>query len=158
MKHLILLLTMLCSVFTVSAKDEAEKVPSGFFPLEQLAEAKAKAIKDKKLLVLVVKGRDDACPNCAAALENGMSAIGSGVVKVFTRPDIIQKAPQGDFSEALKTRTKQMFVTGAAVTIMVFPPEMDRIIAEGTRKELQSNKDTIRAFKDQVKEAKKELK
>jgi hypothetical protein len=158
MKHLMLLLAMLVSVFTLSAKDDSEKVPSGFFSLEELAEAKAKAIKDQKLLVLVVKGRDDDCPNCAAAFDNGMSAVGSGVVKVFTRPDIIQKADQGEFSEALKTRTKQTFTSGAAVTIMVFPPEMDQIVAEGTRKELQSNKDSIRAFKDQVKEAKKALK
>jgi hypothetical protein len=149
-------LCCLASILTLplSAKDDA---PRGFKPLSELQEAQTKAA-GKKLIVLVVKGMDDACPNCAAAMSNGEKAIGSGVVKVFARAETIGKADTSGLTTAVQDRIKRGFTTGAAVTFVVFNPDMSTIIAEGTRKELQSDKKATAAFKKQVQEAKKALK
>jgi hypothetical protein len=141
-------------VLPLTAKDDA---PSGFVPLSELQEAQAKAA-GKKLVVLVVKGMDDACPNCASAMGNGEKAIGSGVVKVFARAETISKADSTGFTPALKARIAKNFTTGAAVTFVVFNPDMTTIVAEASRKELQDDKDATNAFKKEVQEAKKTLK
>jgi hypothetical protein len=143
-----------CLVLPLSAKDDT---PRGFAPLTELKEAQTKA-QGKKLVVLVVKGMDDACPNCAAALENGLKALGSGVVKVFARAETIGKADASGFPPTLQERIKRGFTTGAAVTFVVFNPDMTSIITEASRKELQNDKKATAAFKKKVQEAQKELK
>lgn len=154
-RHLLTAATALVlGIVTLSAKDDA---PRGFMPISELQEARDKA-DGKKLIVLVVKGADDSCPNCAAALENGEKAVGSGVVKVFARAEKMNKADTSAYPAALKERAKQHFTTGAAVTFLVFDPAMEKIIAEAGRKELQSNKKLTAEFKKTVKEAKKEYK
>ena len=157
MKHSILLLVsaVLLSVLPAGAK---ESVPRGFSSLSELKEVQAKAVVDKKLVVLVVKGMDDSCPNCAAALANGLQAVGSGVVKVFARAETIGSADASAFSPALQARVQQQFVRGAAVTFVVFDPEMSKILAEAGRKELQNDKKATAAFKQEVQAAKKALK
>jgi len=151
----LLLSTMLLSVVPCSAKEDA---PRGFSPLSELKDVQTKALADKKLIVLVVKGMDDQCPNCAAALENGLKAVGSGLEKVFARAETIGKADATAFTPALQQRVKQNFTTGAAVTFVVFNPEMTQIVAEAGRKELQSDKKAIAAFKKEVQDAKKTVK
>jgi hypothetical protein len=151
---IILLCLAFCLVLPLSAKDDT---PRGFAPLTELKEAQTKA-QGKKLVVLVVKGMDDACPNCAAALENGLKALGSGVVKVFARAETIGKADASDFPPTLQERIKRGFTTGAAVTFVVFNPDMTSIITEASRKELQNDKKATAAFKKKVQEAQKELK
>ena len=141
-------------ILPLHAKDDA---PSGYAPLAELQEAQTKAA-GKKLIVLVVKGKDDSCPNCAAAMENGEKALGSGVVKVFARAETIREADSNGFTQALKDRIQQGFTTGAAVTFVVFNPDMSTIIAEAGRKELQSDKKATSTFKKTVQEAKKTLK
>lgn len=141
-------------ILPLSARDDT---PRGFAPLSELQEVQAKA-EGRKLVVLVVKGMDDNCPYCAAALENGEKSVGSGVVKVFARAETIRKANSATFTPALKERIGKGFTTGAAVTFVVFSPDMTRIVAEASRKELESNKTTISAFKKEVQEAKKALK
>jgi len=101
---------------------------------------------------------DDACPNCAAALENGLKAVGSGIVKVFARAETIGKADASGFPPTLQERIKQSFTTGAAVTFVVFNPDMSSIIAEASRKELQNDKKATAEFKKKVQEAQKALK
>ena len=141
-------------ILPLSAKDDA---PRGYAPLSEIQEAQAKA-DGKKLIVLVVKGMDDSCPNCAAALENGEKSVGSGVVKVFARAETIRQADSAKFTPALKDRISKGFSTGAWVTFVVFNPDMTTILAEASRKELQSDKKAIAAFKKEVQEAKKALK
>ncbi len=126
--------------------------------MSELKECQTKAVAGRKLVVLVVKGMDDACPDCAAAMENGLKAVGSRVVKVFARAETIGKADAGDFTAALQERVGRQFVTGAAVTFVVFDPEMSRIVAEAGRRELQSDRKATAAFKKQVQQAKRELK
>ena len=152
---LVLVSALLLTAFPAAAKDD---VPRGFTPISELKEAQAKAIADKKLVVLVVKGKEDECPNCAATLENGDKAVGSGVVKVFARAETIEKEDTSAFPPALKDRMKQHFMTGFSVTFVVFDPAMSKIIVEAGRKELQSNKKTIADFKKTVQDAKKALK
>jgi hypothetical protein len=144
-----------CSlILPLAAKDD---VPRGYQPLAELEQAKTKA-DGKKLVVLVVKGMDDACPNCAAALENGEKALGSGVVKLFARAETIGKTDVSTFPPVLQERVKRQFTTGAAVTFVVFNPDMSSIIAEAGRKELQSDKKATAEFKKKVQEAKKAIK
>jgi hypothetical protein len=143
-----------CLVLPLSAKDDA---PRGYVPLSELQEAQTKA-DGKKLIVLVVKGMDDACPNCAAALENGEKAVGSGVVRLFARAEKIREADSAGFPQTLKDRIGKGFTTGAAVTFVVFNPDMTSIVAEASRKELQSDKKATAAFKKEVQAAKKALK
>ena len=149
-----LLCIVSCLILPLSAKDAA---PRGFAPLSELSEAQTKA-GGKKLVVLVVKGMDDACPNCAAALENGLKAIGSGVVKVFARAETIGKADASGFPPTLQERIKRNFTTGAAVTFVVFNPDMSSIIVEAGRKELQNDKKATAEFKKKVQDAQKALK
>lgn len=135
------------------ADDDA---PRGYFSTSELTEALEKAA-GKKLVVLVVKGADDNCPNCVAAMENGERAVGSGVVKVFARAEGIRNLPQDDFTETLKKRVNQAFSTGASVTFVVFNPDMTEIIAEAGRSELQNDKKATTAFRKKVQAAKKEF-
>lgn len=157
MKHPLLVLAsaLLLSLLPATAKDDA---PRGYAPLSELKEAQAKAAAGQKLVVLVVKGKDDECPNCAAAMENGEKAVGSGVIKVFTRAETIREQDAAAFPEALKERLKKPFITGAYVTFVVFDPTMSKIVAEAGRNELQSDKKAIAEFKKAVQEAKKGLK
>ena len=143
-----------CLILPLSAKDGA---PRGFVQLSELNEAQTKA-DGKKLVVLVVKGRDDSCPNCAAALENGLKAVGSGVVKVFARAETIGTADASGFTPTLQERIKRSFTTGAAVTFVVFNPDMSSIIVEASRKELQNDKKATTEFKKTVQGAQKALK
>jgi hypothetical protein len=155
-KPLVLLMSaLLVSTFSAVAKDD---IPRGFSPLGELKEVQAKAVAEKKLVVLVVKGADDECPYCAAALENGMKAVGSGTAKLFARAETIGDADAANFTPALKDRVKKQFIRGAAVTFVVFNPEMTEILAEAGRKELESDKNSIAAFKKEVQDAKKALK
>ena len=150
----VLLCIASCLILPLSAK---ENVPRGFTPLSELSTAQTKA-GGKKLVVLVVKGMDDSCPNCAAALENGLKALGSGVVKVFARAETIGQADASGFTPALQERIKRSFVTGAAVTFVVFNPDMSSIIVEAGRKELQDDKKATAEFKKKIQDAQKALK
>lgn len=152
---LVVLVSAVLTAFSAAAKDD---VPRGFSPLSELKAAQAEATAEKKLVVLVVKGMDDACPNCATALDNGLQAVGSGVVKVFARAETIGKGDTSSFMPALQTRVKQNFTTGASVTFVVFDPDMTKIVAEADRSVLQNDKKATTTFKKTVQEAKKALK
>ena len=133
----------------------AGDAPRGFMELDELEEAQAKARKTGKLIALTVKGRDDACPRCAAALENGTKAIKSDCVMVFMRT-AQARAGEGipdNVHEKVKNSTE-----GAAVTFYVFDPELEEVLATASRKELESGKKATRAFKDKVDDARKALK
>jgi hypothetical protein len=153
MKHIL----VLAAVFTFGAaplfaKDDA---PRGYMPVSELEQARIKA-DGKKLIVVVVKGMDDACPNCAAALENGESAVGSGVIKVFARAEKMNKADAGSYPPAFRERARKLFTTGAAVTFLVFDPAMEKLIAEASRRELQNDKKRTAEFKKTVQTAKRQ--
>jgi hypothetical protein len=135
----------------------ADKMPRGYEPIVEIQEATKKAA-DSKLIVVVVKGADDNCPNCATAMSNGERAIGSGVVKYFGRAEELNKADVSSYPPALQARVKKQFITGASVTFLVFDPKMEKIVAEASRKELQDNKKLTAEFKNTVKEAKSLLK
>ena len=152
---LVAISAILLSALPAAAKDDA---PRGFSSISELKEAQAKAAANNQLVVLVVKGMDDSCPNCAAALENGEKAIGSGVVKVFARAETIAKEDASAFTPTLQERVKKLFTTGASVTFVVFDPAMSKIIVEASRKELQSDKKATAEFKKTVQNAKKALK
>lgn len=154
-KSLAAILLFACSlILPLAAKDD---VPRGYQPLAEFEEAQAKAA-GKKLVVLVVKGMDDACPNCAEAMENGERALGSGVVKLFARAESIGKADVSELPAALQQRIQKTFTSGAYVTFVVFNPDLSEIVAEAGRKELQNDKKATAEFKKKVQAAKKALK
>lgn len=154
-----ILLAVIASFAILPATAKDNDVPRGYTPLADYKSVQAKAIADKKLVVLVVKGADDECPNCAAAMENGESATGSGVEKLFVRAEAINKDDPSGLPPVLQTRLKKKgFTYGSWVTFVVFNPEMTEIVAEADRKDLQSNKEAIAVFKKTVQAAKKALK
>lgn len=155
LKSITVLLCLASSmILPLAAKED---VPRGFTPLAELEQAQEKN-NGKKLVVLVVKGADDACPHCANALETGLDVAGSGTVKLFARAEALNQADSSSFPPALKERVKKRFTTGAAVTFLVFKPDMSAIVAEADRGQLDDNKTATSAFKKQVQEAKKSLK
>lgn len=145
---------IILGITTLSAKDKA---PRGYEPISELEAARSEA-GGKKLIVVLVKGLDDSCPNCAAAMENGERALGSGVVKVFTRAEEMNKADLSAYPQAFQERAKKKFTTNASVTFLVFDPAMEKLIAEATRTELQSNKKLTADFKKTIQEAKSDYK
>lgn len=147
---------LILGIASLTAKDK-DKAPRGYDPISELEAARSEA-GGKKLIVVLVKGLDDACPNCAAAMENGERALGSGVVKVFARAETLNKADLSAYPAAFQERAKKKFTYGSAVTFLVFDPAMEKLIVEATRKELQSNKKLTAEFKKTVKEAKSEYK
>lgn len=147
---------LILGITSLSAKDK-DKTPRSYDPISELEAARSEA-NGKKLIVVLVKGLDDACPNCAAAMENGERAIGSGVVKVFARAETLNKADLSAYPKAFQERAKKKFTYGSAVTFLVFDPVMEKLIAEATRTELQSNKKLTADFKKIVQEAKSEYK
>ena len=157
MKHMIRILPLALMALFALPLAAREDVPRGFEPLSDWKQEQAKALEAKRLVILVVKGKDDACPNCAEALDNGLKAIGSGVVKLFARAETIREADTAGMPDAVVKRIQAGFTTGAAVTFVVFNPEMTGILAEAGRKELQSDKKATAEFKKKVQEAKRAL-
>ena len=150
-----LLLISTLGIGAVRAKDDA---PRGFQPISELESAKAAAIEKKQLLVIAIKGADDNCPHCAAAMESGEKAVGSGVVKVFARAEALNKADVSSYPPAFKERAKKKFTTGAWVVYLVFNPDGTKLLAESNRTELDGNTKAISAFKKKVSDEKKALK
>lgn len=151
--------TLIMGGLPLSAKDTKEvkdKVPGGYQSVSEFKEAITES-KGKKLIVLVVKGLDDSCPNCKEAMENGERAVGPGVIKMFARAETLNKADLSSYPKALQDRAKKTFTTNAWVTFLVFDPKMEKIVAESSRKELQSDKKLTAEFKKVVKEAKDEI-
>ena len=150
-----LLLISTLGMAGVRAKDDA---PRGFQPISELESAKATAIAKKQLLVVAIKGADDNCPHCTAAMDSGEKAVGSGVVKVFARAEALNKADVSNFPPAFKERAKKQFTTGAWVVFLVFNPDGTKLLAESNRTELDGDSKAISAFKKKVSEEKKALK
>lgn len=130
------------------------RVPAGFMELSELENAKAKAVKEGKLVAIVVKGSEDSCPRCAAALKNGTRAIKSDAVMVFAR------VPQVQHGKGLPdsvTKETEDSIDGAWVTFYVFDPALESLVAESSRKELESNRAAISAFREKVNAARESL-
>jgi len=152
-----LLVLSLLSIGGLSAKEKVD-APRGFEPISELEAAKTEAVEKNQLLVVAVKGADDDCPHCTAAMESGEKAVGSGVVKVFARAEALNMADPTDFPPALEERAAKKFTTGASVEFLVFNPDGTKLLASSTRKELDGDKKAISAFKKEVAEHKRALK
>ena len=137
-----------------AAKD---KIPTGFEPISDLEQV-IKDANEKKLIMLVIKGKNDECPRCAESMKNGVRAVGSSVMKVFVRAEDFNSMDKSTLPAALKKRAEKSFAIGASVSILVFDPKMEKIIAEISRDELEGNKKHTDEFKKTVQAAKKELK
>ena len=133
----------------------AGDAPRGFMELDELAEAQAKAEKSGKLVAIVAKGKDDACPRCAAALENGTKAIKSNCVMVFAR---VADVRSNDKLPKTVTNETRDAPGGASVTFYVFDSKLEKLQAEANRGVLESDKKATKAFKAKVKAARKALK
>ena len=156
MKKLLLnvILAFACTQLPLMADD---KVPSGYEPLSNL-QGVIKESAGKKLIVLMAHGRNDKCPNCAAAVKNGERAIGTGVMKVFVRAEEFNAMDKSQLPASLQARGAKKFIGGASVYFLVFDPQMEKIIAESSRMELQNNAKLTAEFKKVVQEAKQKIK
>ena len=148
-------LIQLCVAGMLVGSVLAGDAPRGFMELDELPEAQEKAGKSDKLVALVVKGSDDACPRCAATLENGTKAIKSDCVLVFMRA---KQAHSGEgLPESAKAAVKGS-PDGAWVCFYVFDADLNKLIAKADRKGLESDEKATKAFKKEVKDARKEAK
>jgi hypothetical protein len=118
-------------VLMVSRSVMAGEVPRGFLPYSDLAQAQAKAKTEKKLLAIVAKGSDDACPHCASALESGTKAVHSDCVFVFIRVADL-RADVATLPAKLKDASEGAR-DGAAVYFYVFDPDLGTLIAKAGR-------------------------
>lgn len=150
MRAIVLLLFSLAANFHALAGD----APRGFMELSEIEEAKAEAKEKGKLLAIVAKGNDDACPRCAAALENGTKAIKTDCVLVFAR--VSQVRNNKELPKTVLAETKDA-VSGAWVTFYVFDSSLEKLLAEADRGQLENDKDATKAFKKKVDAARKEL-
>ncbi|MDP4626099.1 MAG: hypothetical protein NWT08_13290 [Akkermansiaceae bacterium] len=148
--------TLVILVLSIAANcySFAGDAPRGFMELSELEEAKAEALEKGKLLAIVAKGNDDACPRCAAALENGTKAIKTDCVLVFARVSEVRE--NKELPAAVLAETKDA-ISGAWVTFYVFDAGLEKLVAEADRKQLESDKDATKEFKKKVDAARKEL-
>ena len=130
---------------------------SGAKPIEKLEAEVAKAVASKKLICIVYTGRDENCPHCAAAADNGVKAVrGSAECVVIKEVQAKDKAFTAKFSPAVQeVLAKQP--TNAWVSFNVFDPEMKTLIASIGRS-LETDKKATKEFTAKVKAAKAALK
>lgn len=148
-----------CLIVTVAfvsgsfAKEKEDKAPSGYFTMDEMEKAQAKAKATKKMIAVLVKGSNDACPHCAAAMTNGQSALRGDCVLVFTRTSgAMEKASA--LGEAAKSGLSGC-PDGAAVTFVVFDPELKEVVAKLGRDPLETDRKAVADMKKTVAEAKK---
>ena len=134
------------------AKDTKEKAPSGYISIDELTKAQEKAKSSKKLIAVLAKGENDSCPHCATAMSVGQSAFKGDCVLVFTRSENI--GSKSGLPETVKNGLAGS-PTGAAVTFVIFNPELTEVVGKIGRDELESNKKAVSALKKTVEEAKK---
>jgi hypothetical protein len=157
LRKLTVILSALCCVnFSVAkedAKPKKEKVPSGYFGWDELDKAKEKAKSTKKLIAVLAKGENDACPHCVAAMSSGSSALRGDCVMVFVRsPGLAAKVAAE--SPAVKSGLSGC-PTGASVTVVVFDPEFKEVVAKLGRDELENDRKAVSEMKKTVKAAAK---
>jgi hypothetical protein len=140
----------LFAAIPVSAGD----VPRGFMGIDELAAAQAKAKEANKLVVVVAKGSDDACPHCVATMEIGIKATRGDAIMVFTRVADLRS------NAAAPAKLKEISATaadGASVYFYAFNSDMTELIASAGR-ELETDKEALKEFKKLIDEARKKLK
>ncbi len=150
MKKLLSILLATATVIAPLALHAKDKAPSGYIPIEELSVAQEKAKTGKKLIVVVAKGANDACPHCAAAMSNAQSAFKSDCVFVFTRSESLS-------SKSLPAPVKDALAgspTGSAVTLVIFNPDLTEVVGKMGRDELESDRKAVSAMKKTVGQAK----
>ncbi len=149
------LLAFIILPLTLSAKDTKEKVPAGYIALEDIAKAQEKAKASKKLIAVVAKGANDACPHCATAFSVSQTTLRNDCIMVFTRAEGLNERASS-LSDAAKSGLSGI-PTGASVTAVVFNPDMTTVVAKLGRDELEANKKEVADMKKAVSAARKEL-
>ena len=151
-KLLSILIAATLAPLALFAKETKDKAPSGYIPIEELAKAQEKAKAGKKLIAVLAKGADDTCPHCAAAMSAGQAAFKSDCVLVFTRSESIGSATT--LPEPVK-RGLAGSPTGAAVTFVIFNPDLTEVVGKIGRDALETDRKAVSALKKTVDEAKK---
>ena len=149
------LVALLMLPLILSATDAKEKVPAGFSPLADLAKVQEKAKTGKRLIAVLAKGADDNCPHCATAMSVGMATLRSDCVMVFTRSEGLPEKTSS-LTDAAKHGLSGC-PTGAAVTYVVFNPDMTEVVAKIGRDALETDRKAVAEFKKTVSAAKKKL-
>ena len=149
------LLTLVILPLALSAKEAKEKAPAGYYTFDELAKAQEKAKTSKKLIAVLAKGANDDCPHCVTAMGVGQATLRTDCVMVFTRSENLSSKTSA-LSEAAKSGLSGC-PTGAAVTFVVFNPEMTEVVGKIGRDALENDRKAVADFKKTVSEAKKKL-
>jgi hypothetical protein len=131
---------------------------AGAKSVDKLDAEVAKVKESKKLICIVYTGRDESCPNCAEAAENGVKAVrGIAECVVIKEVEVKDKAITDKLTPAVRKMLEQQ-PTNAWVSFSVYDPGMNTLIATISRTELQKDKKATKAFTDKIRTAKAELK
>jgi hypothetical protein len=149
------LLTLLTAVLISPVLLARDDTPSGYMPLDKLAEAQIKAKQSKKLIAITAKGSDDKCPYCAAAFAEGTKALRSDCVMVFTRVAALRE--KRDTVPAALKEASATAADGAAIYFYVFDADISQLVTTTDRMKLQNDPKNIKETKKVVNEAQKKL-
>jgi hypothetical protein len=149
------LLTLIAAILISPVLFARDDTPSGYMPLDKLAEAQTKAKQSKKLIAITAKGFDDQCPYCAAAFTEGTKALRSDCVMVFTRVAALRE--KRDTVPAALKEASATASDGAAVYFYIFDPDVTQLVTTTDRMQLQNDPKSIKETKKVVNEAQKKL-
>ena len=145
---------LLFFVFIASTLVSAD-VPKGFNSADKYEETLKKAKDKKKFLTVLVKGSNDACPNCKRTMSNGMDVLKRYSEFVFVRVKSVWDKKTGLPEEVTEQFGKVS--GGATVYFFVFDPKTMKLLTKGERANLQSDKEKITAFENEIRKLKKEI-
>ncbi|MEQ1853130.1 MAG: hypothetical protein ABMA01_16250 [Chthoniobacteraceae bacterium] len=147
------LLALAILPLSLVAKEAKETAPAGYYTFADLAKAQEKAKTSKKLIAVLAKGMNDNCPHCVTAMGVGQTTLRTDCVMVFTRAETLS-SKTASLSDAAKSGLGGC-PTGAAVTFVVFNPEMTEMVAKIGRDELENDRKAVAELKKTVSAAKK---
>ena len=150
----LLAVLLLCAVCQIAGAYEIQ----GARPIDKLAAEQAKAKTGKKLMCIVYKGRDDSCPHCASAADNGVKAVrASTEMVVITEAQVADKALVATLPKAVQAVLAKQH-TNAYVSFTVFDADLTTVIASADRYALDDDRKATREFAEKVRDARKEIK
>jgi len=149
-------LNIISLILAVTFVNALAELPRGYEGTANFEKSQEKAISKKKFLTILFQGSNHNCPNCKTTITNGERAVKSSSVMIYsTVADYWKKSTK--LPKKILDQVGNLS-GGASVHFYVFNPNTLELIIHGGRKELQTDKDSIRNFKKVIRSAKKDLK
>ena len=134
MKALMILLMSVCAVSISTAAEKAPKAPRGAYTPETYAEAKTKAVAEKKLIAYMWSEMDSTCPMCQAGTESALKAFKSNkkYILVFGQGTSTTHAP-ASLQQPLNDAVAK--VGNMIPVVMIVDPASEKLLATACYKQ-----------------------